>query len=78
MSESNVIPLPADRFRPMSFSLTADRARSARTDYLMASALMLRAQQLGQKALRGEITPPERCDLVEASIVLGIKPPQPS
>jgi hypothetical protein len=50
----------------MSFSMTADRARSARADAEMAKLLKLWGQQAEQTALRGEMTAPTRLKLLEA------------
>lgn len=77
---ATVIPFTGKTLRPMDVALGADNVRSARADFAMATALLTKAQELRQKASRGDIRPPERSDLMEALVVLGVhpKPPQPS
>lgn len=63
---AHIIAFTGDSFRPMGFTLTADKARSARADSEMAKTLKLWAQEAELIAQRGEMTPQRRLKLMEA------------
>lgn len=63
---ADVIQLRPDTFRPMSFTLTADKARAAHADARMATTLILWAQEARETALRHGLGLPQRLKLLEA------------
>jgi hypothetical protein len=67
---ADIIKLHADAFRPVDFSMSAEKAMAARADAEMATVLLTWAQEARETALRGGMTAPRRLLLLEAVGIL--------